>query len=92
MNGFVTTREERIKLIRNVRTGSESSLSDHKPKAMTKANKRSKMENQQPRKEGKRIDSEKLDCEKVRMNFQNEMNRRLCSKKFRKWSYLGMLG
>jgi len=48
IDGFVTTREEKIKLIRNVRTDSEFSQSDHKPKAMTKANKMSKMENQQP--------------------------------------------
>ena len=35
IDGFVTTREERIKLIRNLRTDSEFSLSDHKPKTMT---------------------------------------------------------
>ena len=38
------------------------------------------MQNQQPRKEGKGIDWEKLDCEEVRMNFQNEMNRKVSSK------------
>ena len=67
-------------MIRNVRTDSEFSLSDHKPKTMTIANKWSKVENQQPRKEGKEIDWEKLDCEEVRMNFQNEMSRTLSSK------------
>ena len=37
------------------------------------------MENQQPRKEGKGIDWENLDCKEVRMNFQNEMNRKVSS-------------
>jgi len=77
IDGFVTTWEERIKLIRNRGTDSEFSLSDHKPKMMKIANNSSKMENQHPRKEGKGIDLEKLDCEEVRMNFQNEMNRKL---------------
>jgi len=38
------------------------------------------MEKQQPRKERKGIGWEKLDCEEVRMNFQNEINRKLSSK------------
>ena len=38
------------------------------------------MKNKQPRKEGKGIDWEKLDCEEVRMNIQNEMTRKLGSK------------
>jgi len=41
-DGYLTTKEERIKLIRNVRTDSGFSLSDHKPKTMTIASKRSK--------------------------------------------------
>ena len=52
IDGFVTTREERIKLIKNVRTGRGFSLFDHKPKTMTLANKMPKMENQQPRMQG----------------------------------------
>jgi len=51
IGGFVTTREERITWIGNVRTDSKLSLSDHKPKTMKIATKRSKMENQQSRKE-----------------------------------------
>ena len=47
---------------------------------MAIANRKSKMQNQQLRKEGKGIDWEKLDCEEVRMNFQNEMNRKPSSK------------
>ena len=47
---------------------------------MTIANNRPKMENQQPRKQGKGIDLEKKDCELVRMNSQNEMNRKLGNK------------
>ena len=35
-------------MIRNVRRDNEFSLSDQKPETMTIANKRSKMENQQP--------------------------------------------
>ena len=80
IDGFVTTREERIKLIKNVRTDSEFSLSDHKPKTMTIASKKPKMENQQLRRQGKEIDWEKLDCVEVRMKFQHEMNRQLSNK------------
>lgn len=71
--------KERIEFIRNVRTDNEFSLSDHKPKTMKIASKSSKMENQQSRKQGKRIDWEKLDCDEVRMN-QHDMNRKLSSR------------
>ena len=67
-------------MIENVRIDSEFSLSNHKPKTMTIANKKPKMENQQPRKQGKEIEWEKLDCVEVRMNFQHEMNRQLSNK------------
>ena len=80
IDGFNTTRQERIKLITNVRADSEFSLSNHKPKTMTIADKRPKAENQQFRKQGTGIDWGKLDCEEVRMNFQNEMNRKLGNK------------
>ena len=77
IDSFVTAREERIKLIENVRTDSEFSLSDHKPKTMTIANKKPKKESQHPREQGQEVDWEKLDCVEVRMNFQHEMNRKL---------------
>ena len=44
IDGFVTTRKERIRLIRNARTDSEFSPSDHRPKALTIVSKRPKME------------------------------------------------
>ena len=47
---------------------------------MTIANKRPKIENQQPRQQGKDLDWETLDSVEVRMNFQHKMNRELSNK------------